>query len=97
MRFVELLSQLQAEGGQPRTIVFCQTKKGVDYLVRQLNQERLQGVKGIHGDKSQAVRESILQEFKDGRTCSVLIATDVASRGLHINDIAYVINYDMPQ
>ena len=46
MRFVELLSQLQAEGGQPRTIVFCQTKKGVDYLVRQLNQERLQGVKG---------------------------------------------------
>lgn len=60
VRFVELLSQLQAEASQPRTIVFCQTKKGVDYLVKQLNRERLQGVKGIHGDKSQQVREAIL-------------------------------------
>ena len=53
VRFVELLSQLQAEAAQPRTLIFCQTKKGVDYLVRQLNEERLKGVKGIHGDKSQ--------------------------------------------
>ena len=97
VRFVELLSSLQAGEGLPRIIVFCQTKKGVDYLVRQLNQERIQSVKGIHGDKSQQVREQLLQEFKDGRTCSVLVATDVASRGLHIDDIQYVVNYDMPQ
>ena len=57
----------------------------------------MQGVKGVHGDKSQQVREQILNEFKVGRTCSVMVATDVASRGLHIDDIQYVINYDMPQ
>lgn len=96
VRFVELLSQLQSEGGQPRILVFCETKKGVDYLVKQLNKERISGVKGIHGEKSQEVRSHLLREFKEGRVCSVLISTDVFSRGLHIDDIQYVINYDMP-
>ena len=54
VRFVQLLSQIQAaNSANPRTIVFCRTKKTVDYLVAQLREERLQGIKGIHGDKSQ--------------------------------------------
>ncbi len=50
----------------------------------------------IHGDKSQTQRDSILKAFRDGDQCSVLIATDVASRGLDISDVSVVINYDMP-
>ena len=53
-------------------------------------------VRAIHGDKGQYQRESTLSEFKEGKTCSVLVATDVASRGLDVKEVSYVINYDMP-
>jgi superfamily II DNA/RNA helicase len=52
-------------------------------------------VKAIHGDKNQTQREQILQQFREGKECRVLIATDVASRGLDISDVMIVINYDM--
>ncbi|MBR4181839.1 MAG: DEAD/DEAH box helicase, partial [Candidatus Methanomethylophilaceae archaeon] len=79
---------------QPKAIIFCQTKKMVDVL-----DERLSGldyhVEAIHGDMPQSKREKVIKDFKEGRT-DILIATDVAARGLDIDDISYVINYDMP-
>jgi len=54
------------------------------------------GVKGIHGDKTQYERDYVIKEFKGGRS-NILVATDVASRGLDVKDVMYVINYDMPK
>ncbi|MDR2866603.1 MAG: DEAD/DEAH box helicase [Methanomassiliicoccaceae archaeon] len=79
---------------KPRALIFCQTKKMVDIL-----DERLKDLKykaeAIHGDMSQSRREKVLKDFKGGST-DILIATDVAARGLDIDDIGYVINYDVP-
>ncbi|MBQ8179090.1 MAG: DEAD/DEAH box helicase [Candidatus Methanomethylophilaceae archaeon] len=79
---------------EPKAIIFCQTKKMVDVL-----DERLTGldykVEAIHGDMPQSKREKVIKDFKNDVT-DVLIATDVAARGLDIDDISYVINYDMP-
>jgi len=79
---------------KPKAIIFCQTKKMVDIL-----DERLKGLdykaEAIHGDMSQSRREKVLKDFKEDRI-DILIATDVAARGLDIDDIAYVINYDVP-
>jgi ATP-dependent RNA helicase DDX5/DBP2 len=81
------------EGG--RIIIFCETKRGADELSRNLRDTRY-GCKAIHGNKSQEERDWTLKEFKEGRT-QILVATDVASRGLDIKDIRYVINFDMPK
>jgi len=79
---------------KPKAIIFCQTKKMVDIL-----DERLKGLdykaEAIHGDMPQSRREKVLKEFRDDRI-DILIATDVAARGLDIDDISYVINYDVP-
>ncbi len=79
---------------EPKAIIFCQTKKMVDVL-----DERLTGldykVEAIHGDMPQSKREKVIKDFKNDTT-DILIATDVAARGLDIDDISYVINYDMP-
>lgn len=79
---------------QPKAIIFCQTKKMVDIL-----DERLTGldykVEAIHGDMPQSKREKVIKDFKNDVT-DILIATDVAARGLDIDDISYVVNYDMP-
>ncbi|MCL1904574.1 MAG: DEAD/DEAH box helicase [Methanomassiliicoccaceae archaeon] len=80
---------------RPKAIIFCQTKRMVDIL-----DERLKGLdykaEAIHGDMSQTRREKVLKDFKGG-SVEILIATDVAARGLDIDDIAYVINYDIPE
>ena len=80
---------------KPKAIIFCQTKKMVDIL-----EERLKGlnykVEAIHGDLPQSKRERVIQDVRDDKT-DILIATDVAARGLDIDDITYVINYDMPE
>ncbi|EEY64135.1 ATP-dependent RNA helicase DBP2, putative [Phytophthora infestans T30-4] len=81
------------EGG--RIIIFCETKRGADELSRNLRNTRYI-CKAIHGNKSQEERDYVLREFKDGRT-QILVATDVASRGLDIKDIRYVVNFDMPK
>ncbi|MDO8689239.1 MAG: DEAD/DEAH box helicase [Dehalococcoidia bacterium] len=77
-----------------RALVFCATKRMVDQVV-----ERLQGrgyvAEGMHGDISQPAREKVLLAFRAGRT-EVLVATDVAARGLDIPDLSPVINYDFP-
>merc|ERR1712196_279531 len=76
------------------TIVFTETKRGADQLSHSLNRNRFRAVT-IHGDKEQRERDRALADFKSGRTC-ILIATDVASRGLDVKDIGFVVNYDFP-
>lgn len=98
-RLVGLLEQLQRDSREDtskpfRVLVFCKTKRSADYIEQALRRERLRA-DSIHGDKSQRNRDRALQDFRQGRT-SVLVATDVAARGLDVDDISTVINYDMP-
>ncbi len=79
---------------KPKAIIFCQTKRMVDMLHERLSRLRYK-VEAIHGDLPQPKREKVIQDLKDGST-EILIATDVAARGLDVDDIDYVINYDMP-
>lgn len=76
-------------------IIFCRTKKGVDELVESL-QSRGHSVEGIHGDLKQSQRDRVMKKFRDG-TLDLLIATDVAARGIDVDDIDLVINYDIPE
>lgn len=76
-------------------IIFCRTKKGVDELVEGM-QSRGYIVEGMHGDMSQAHRLRTLRKFKEG-SLNYLIATDVAARGIDVEGITHVINYDLPQ
>ncbi|CQR74669.1 DEAD-box ATP-dependent RNA helicase CshA [Sporomusa ovata DSM 2662] len=78
-----------------RVIIFCRTKKGVDDLVASLS-ARGYISDALHGDLSQAQRDRVMKKFRDGKL-DILIATDVAARGLDIDDITHVINYDIPQ
>lgn len=78
-----------------RTIIFCNTKKQVDELCIFL-EENHYSAEGLHGDMKQAQRTYVMHNFKKGRT-SILVATDIAARGIDVNDIDYVINYDLPQ
>ena len=76
-------------------LVFVATKEGADRLARYLERGRHK-VASIHGDRTQSQRNEALQGFKDG-LYRVLVATDVAARGIHVDDIAHVVNYDLPQ
>ena len=77
-----------------RTLVFSRTKHGADKIVRRLLREGIRAA-AIHGNKSQATRQRVLDHFKSNRP-PVLVATDVAARGLDVHGISHVINYDMP-
>jgi ATP-dependent RNA helicase DeaD len=77
-----------------RALVFCATKRMVDELVERV-QARGYLAEGLHGDMSQAVRERVLRAFRAGQT-EVLVATDVAARGLDIPEVSHVINFDIP-
>eukprot|EP00466_Bigelowiella_natans_P002907 jgi/Bigna1/57373/fgenesh1_pm.11_\ len=77
------------------TLIFVETKKGADELDWWLNDECGIPATSIHGDRTQYEREQALDVFRSGR-CPVLVATDVASRGLDINNVLHVINYDLP-
>lgn len=76
-------------------IVFCRTKVAVDMLVGNLL-ERGYAVDGLHGDVSQAMREKIIKKFRS-KHVNILIATDVAARGIDISNLTHVINYSLPQ
>jgi len=78
-----------------RLIIFCRTKKGVDELVSSL-QARGYMADGLHGDLSQVQRDRVMKKFRDGKL-EILIATDVAARGLDIEQVTHVVNYDIPQ
>ncbi|MGA2963073.1 MAG: DEAD/DEAH box helicase [Candidatus Korobacteraceae bacterium] len=83
---------LYAEKGQ--TLIFARTKRGAERLAKNLVRDGFAAAM-IHGDRSQAQRIGALTGFDEGRF-KVLVATDVASRGLDVNDVAHVINYDLP-
>ncbi|MGL5479878.1 MAG: DEAD/DEAH box helicase [Clostridium sp.] len=76
-------------------IIFCKTKKGVDELVQEM-QSRNYVVEGMHGDMSQMHRMKTLKRFKEG-ALNILVATDVAARGIDVDGITHVINYDLTQ
>lgn len=77
------------------TLVFCNTKRGVDDLAEQL-QGRGYFAEGLHGDLKQAQRDKVMNKFRKS-TIEILVATDVAARGIDVDDIDLVINYDIPQ
>ncbi|HEV2988672.1 MAG TPA: DEAD/DEAH box helicase [Candidatus Angelobacter sp.] len=83
---------LKDEGG--RTLVFVRTKRATDRLADKLKRHGM-NVGVLHGDRSQSQRNSALTAFQHGRS-RILVATDVASRGIHVDDISQVINYDLP-
>jgi len=91
----EVLDQLLRQEGFSKVLVFGRTKWGIEKLSKQL---ALQGhkVAALHGNKNQNQRQRALDEFKRDRI-NILLATDIASRGLDISDITHVINYDLPE
>ena len=91
----EILSRLIDMYNPKLTIVFCNTKKKVDELIEEL-QSRGYFADGLHGDLKQTQRDTVMNKFRKG-TIDILVATDVAARGIDVDDIDLVINYDMPQ
>lgn len=92
---VEGVSRLLDAGIEGKCIIFCRTKRGVDDLAASLS-SRGYIAEGLHGDLSQTQRDRVMKKFKQGRL-DILIATDVAARGLDIDNVQYVINFDVPQ
>src|SRR6202008_1598041 len=90
----ELLAYLIQTRGLKQVLVFSGTRIGANRLAHQLRRARIHA-DAIHGDKTQAEREAALDDFKAGKT-AVLVATDVASRGLDIEGLPQVINFDIP-
>lgn len=92
---IEVLHDLLIKKEFEKVIVFGRTKHGMERLSRDLDARGFR-VASIHGNKSQGQRQRALQQFREQRI-QVLIATDVVSRGLDINDVTHVINYDLPE
>jgi len=104
---VRLQAYEVAENGKPemlynlldnetgRCLVFCRTKRGTERIAKSLNRQGINAAM-IHGDRSQSQRTAALTGFQRGQY-RVLVATDVAARGIHVQDIAHVINYDLPE
>jgi ATP-dependent RNA helicase RhlE len=83
-----------AHSGRQRTLVFVRTKRGADRLARRLEKRRVHAV-AMHGNRSQSQRQRALAGFAKGEV-DVLVATDVAARGLDVDDITHVVNFDVP-
>jgi ATP-dependent RNA helicase RhlE len=90
----ELLSHLIGTGNWRQVLVFTRTKHGADRLSEQLTDDGL-GAMAIHGNKSQGARTRALADFKTGKV-RVLVATDIAARGLDIERLPHVVNYELP-
>ncbi len=89
------LRDLIVDNGLDQVLVFTRTKYGADKLCRQLTKDGLKA-RAIHGDKSQAARTTALKEFKN-HELPILVATDIAARGLDIEKLPQVVNYELPQ
>jgi ATP-dependent RNA helicase RhlE len=89
-----LLNQLLENDALHRVLVFTRTKRRAEFVSRQLRSEGIRA-DAIHSDKSQTARNHALHGFRTGRT-RVLVATDIAARGLDVDDVSHVINYDLP-
>jgi ATP-dependent RNA helicase RhlE len=94
-RKTELLVELLKQEAMDSVLIFTRTKHGADRVVRELRRGGVQAT-AMHGDKSQGERTRALEDFKQGKI-RVLVATDVAQRGLDISGISHVINFDVPQ
>lgn len=92
-KLIRLMEEIMSEK-ENKTIIFVETKRRCDDLTRRMRRDGWPAM-GIHGDKSQQERDWVLNEFKFGKA-PILIATDVASRGLDVEDVKFVINYDYP-
>jgi ATP-dependent RNA helicase RhlE len=90
----ELLSQLIGEGNWQQVLVFTRTKHGANHLAEQLGKDGITAA-AIHGNKSQGARTRALADFKNGGI-RVLVATDIAARGLDIEELPHVVNYELP-
>jgi len=90
----ELLSQMIGEGDWKQVLVFTRTKHGANHLAEQLNKDGIRSA-AIHGNKSQGARTRALADFKSG-DLRVLVATDIAARGLDIEELPHVVNYELP-
>ncbi|NXI40476.1 DDX4 helicase, partial [Galbula dea] len=89
-KLVEILQSI----GHGRIVVFVATKKKADYIAAFLSQQEIPTM-SIHGDREQREREAALQDFRSGK-CPVLVATSVAARGLDIENVQHVVNFDLP-
>uniref|UniRef100_A0A671L2I6 RNA helicase n=1 Tax=Sinocyclocheilus anshuiensis TaxID=1608454 RepID=A0A671L2I6_9TELE len=92
-KLIQLMEEIMAEK-ENKTIIFVETKKRCDELTQRMRRDGWPAM-CIHGDKSQPERDWVLSEFRSGKA-PILIATDVASRGLDVEDVKFVINYDYP-
>ncbi|MEC8224766.1 MAG: helicase-related protein, partial [Pseudomonadota bacterium] len=90
----ELVSHMIGMKNWQQVLIFTRTKQTADVLAKEMSKDGLK-TESIHGDKSQGARDKALQNFKSGVT-RVLVATDVAARGLDIASLKYVINYELP-
>jgi ATP-dependent RNA helicase RhlE len=81
-------------GSMDRVLIFSRTKHGADRIVKQLAASGIPAA-AIHGNKSQPQRERALEEFKSGKV-KILIATDIAARGIDVSGVSHVINFDLP-
>jgi ATP-dependent RNA helicase RhlE len=89
-----LLLRLLRDGNVDRALIFTRTKRGANRLAEELSRGGI-SADAIHGDKSQGARESALSAFRSGQT-PVLVATDVAARGIDVKGITHVFNYELP-
>jgi len=94
---IDILNSIrEKEGDKAKTLIFVKTKRFADDLTEMLSQRRIGRVASIHGDKSQTARDHVLGAFRSGQI-KCLVATDVAARGLDVDDVKCVINYDFPE
>ena len=89
-----LLAEILSQPEVKRTVVFSRTKHGADRICKNLNTAKTKAA-AIHGNKSQNQRDRVMNEFRTGEI-AVLVATDVAARGIDIDDITHVVNFDLP-
>lgn len=91
---LDLLDRILLDAKRPSAIVFARTKRGAERLARQLKNMGHRAVP-LHGDRSQAQRERAMEAFREGKA-AVLVATDIASRGIDVDHVTHVINFDVP-
>lgn len=92
---IEVLTQLFQKKFTEPVLVFSRTKHGADKIVKLLGKRKIKA-QAIHGNKSQNARQTALHDFKNGEI-RALVATDIAARGIDINELKYVVNYDLPE
>ena len=91
----QLLPYLLKQIDAPSALVFTRTKHGADRVVKELSRQGISAL-AIHGNKSQSARQAALQQFKEHKI-PVLVATDIAARGIDIEELSHVFNYDLPE